>query len=220
MPFAKKRREVEPETSDAMNALPNDKWRAFVIHYLIEAPAFGAATRAARAAGFGTPTTRPIVMARYAHRVMQDHRMQKALMEQSKLLLRAHAPEAVNALLAIVRDVRHKDHARGVQMLLDRTDSVELHSTVTHQVEINHTDEALRELAFLKKHNVDRAALEEMFGYSGLSRYEAMLAERDATPKRVSGPAPEEPKPARPVIDGEATEVKPARNPGLPGDRW
>ena len=200
-----------------------------LIHYLIQAPRHGAATAAARAAGFGTPTTRPIVMARYAHRVMQDPRMQRALMEESKKLLRAHAPEAVNALLAIVRDVRHKDHARGVQMLLDRTDSVELHSTVHHQVEINHTDEALRELAFLKKHNVDRAALEEMFGYSGLSRYEAMLAERE--PKQVSAPGPDQPRRPRVTIEGEAVEVevKPAaapKDPGLPGeaslrgDRW
>ncbi|MFZ0123979.1 MAG: hypothetical protein WAL48_07290, partial [Xanthobacteraceae bacterium] len=142
-----------------------------------------------------------------------------------KKLLRAHAPEAVNALLAIVRDVRHKDHVRGISLLLDRTDSVELHSTIHHQVEINHTDEALRELAFLKKHNVERTALEEMFGYSGLSRYEAMLAERDA-PKRVTGSVPEQPKPAAPaspVIEVEAVEIKPAaapKDPGLPGDRW
>ena len=207
MPFAKKRREVEPETSDAMNALPNDKWRAFVIHYLIQAPAFGAATRAARAAGFGTPKTRPVVMARYAHRMMQDPRMQRALMDESKKLLRAHAPEAVNALLAIVRDVRHKDHVRGVQLLLDRTDSVELHSTIHHQVEINHTDEALRELAFLKRHGVDRAALEEMFGYSGLSRYEAMLAEQER--KQIAGASRETVADKSQVIEAEVVEVKP-----------
>ena len=122
MPFAKKRREPEPETSEAMAALPSDKWRSFCLHYLMQAPKHGAATAAARAAGFGTPTTRPIVMARYAHRLMQDPRIQRALMEESKKMLRAHAPEAVNALLAIVRDVRHKDHVRGVQLLLDRTD--------------------------------------------------------------------------------------------------
>ena len=220
MPFAKKRRAPEPEMGEGMAALPSDRWRSFCLHYLLEAPHYGAATRAARAAGFGTPTSRPVVMARYAHRLMQDPRIQRALMEESKKLLRAHAPEAVNALLAIVRDVRHKDHVRGVQLLLDRTDSVELHSTVHHQVEINHTDEALRELAFLKKHGVDRAALEEMFGYSGLSRYEAMLAERDA-PKRVA--AREQPEPAGPVIEAEAVEVKPAvvpKDSGLPGDRW
>ena len=114
MPFAKKRREPEPETSEAMAALPSDKWRSFCFHYLMQAPKHGAATAAARAAGFGTPTTRPIVMARYAHRLIQDPRIQNALMEESKKMLRAHAPEAVNALLAIVRDVRHKDHVRGI----------------------------------------------------------------------------------------------------------
>ena len=218
MPIAKKRREPQPEDGESLAALPSDKWRSFCFHYLMQAPRHGAATSAARAAGFGTPTTRPIVMARYAHRLLQDPRIQRALMDESKKMLRAHAPEAVNALLAIVRDVRHKDHVRGVQMLLDRTDSVELHSTVHHQVEVNHTDEALRELAFLKKHGVDRAALEAMFGYSGLSRYEALLAEQER--KQIADGSRETVAKESRVIEGSATEVKPARDPGLPGDRW
>ena len=51
-----------------------------------------------------------------------------------------------------------------------------------------------------------------MFGYSGLSRYEAMLAERDK-PKRVTGPAPEQPEPAPPVIEGEPSRSN-RRRPG------
>ena len=61
-----------------------------------------------------------------------------------------------------------------------------------------------------------REKLEELYGYSGLSRYEALLAERDA-PKRVSGPGPESTESAEldpQVIEGTATEIKPA------GERW
>ena len=72
----------------------------------------------------------------------------------------------------------------------------------------------------MKSLGATREKLEEYFGFSGLGRYEAMLAERDGTPKRVAGP---EPKPAPPVIEAEVVEVKPAagpKDPALPGDRW
>ena len=95
-----------------------------------------------------------------------------------------------------------------------------------HTVEIDHNAEAIESLRRFKEAKVPRETLEAWFGYSGLSRYEQMLTERDQ-PKRVSGP---EPKPAPPVIDADAVEVvKPAaapKDPGLPGeatlrgDRW
>ena len=214
-----------------MNALPSDKWRAFVIALFDRRlPSMGQRQPPPGPPVSARPPPAPIVMARYAHRVMQDPRMQRALMEESKKLLRAHAPEAVNALLAIVRDVRHKDHARGVQMLLDRTDSVELHSTVHHQVEINHTDEALRELAFLKKHRRRPGCA------GGNVRVFRAWADtrrcwRSVNAKQVSAPGPDQPRRPRVAIEGEAVEVevKPAaapKDPGLPGeaslrgDRW
>ena len=73
-------------------------------------------------------------------------------------------------------------------------------------------------LRALKKHGVDRAALEAMFGYSGLSRYEALLAEQER--KQIADGSRETVAKESRVIEGSATEVKPARDPGLPGDRW
>ena len=217
MPFAR-RREIEPEMGEAMRALPHDKWRAFVTFYLMEAPKYGAQTNACRRAGFGKPSSPPGTFQRTALRLMSDKRIQRAILEEARKLLRGAAPEGVNALLGMVRDPKHRDHARGVAMLLERTDVVETHATITHHIEVDHNTEAIESLRMFKRLGVTREKLEEMFGYSGLSRYEAMLAERD-NPKRLPGPEPT--KPAGPVIEGEAVEVvKPARDPGLPGDRW
>jgi hypothetical protein len=222
-PFIR-RREVSPEWGEAMKALPSDRWRSFVEFYLLEGPKHGAQTRAARAAGFGKPNSKGLTISRIALRLMSDLRIQAAIAEEARKLLRAGAPEAAQAVLNGVRDPTHRDHARFVSMLLDRSDTVETYATVHHTIEVDHNAAALEQLALMKRLNVARERLEEMFGHSGLSRYEAMLAERDA-PKRVAGP---EPKPRPPVIDADAVEVvKPAtdrsRNPensDLPGDRW
>ena len=55
MPFPRRKREPEPETSEAMKALPSDRWRTFVAFYLMEAPQRGAQTNACQPAGFGKP---------------------------------------------------------------------------------------------------------------------------------------------------------------------
>jgi hypothetical protein len=223
MPFPRRKREPEPETDEAMRALPSDRWRAFVTFYLMAAPRRGAQTDAARSAGFGKPTSNDNYFQRQAHKLMADVRIQRAILAEARKMLRGAAPEAVNALLNVIRDPKHRDHMKGVDLLLSRTDVVETHSTVTHHVEIDHHREALDQLALMKRLGVSHDRLIEMFGYSGLGRYEAMLAERDK-PKRVSGPAPEQPEPAGPdsrrgppVIEAEAVEVKP---PGQARDRW
>jgi hypothetical protein len=41
----------------AMQALPNETWRAFCYHLTTQKPGHGALTRAARAAGFGKNST-------------------------------------------------------------------------------------------------------------------------------------------------------------------
>ena len=204
-----------------MKALPNDRYRAFVAFYLMEAPRRGAQTNACRRAGFGKPTSSDNFFQRYANKLMSDERIQRAILAEAKKTLRGAAPEAVNALLNVIRDPKHRDHIRGVDMLLSRTDAVETHASITHYIEVDHHREALDQLALMKRLGVAHEKLIEMFGYSGLGRYEQMLIERDGAPK-VSAPEPEKPRqPGGPVtIDGEAVEVKPACDPELPGDRW
>ena len=189
MPFPRKRREPPPQSDAAMRDLASDKQRAFVMHYVALGAKHGAAAQAARAAGYGTPTTRAIVMGRYAHRLLQDSKINRAVVELSKKELHALAAAATDALGNLVRDPKAKDHARGIDMVISRIAPAETFANVRHTVEVNHNDETLEALRFMKGIGATREKLEEYFGFSGLGRYEAMLAERD-TPKQVTGPEP------------------------------
>jgi phage terminase small subunit len=193
MPFRRRQRDVEPETSQAMADLPNDRWRNFVTFYLMEAPRRGAQTNACRKAGFGKPNSPAVTAQRTANALMSDPRIQRAILEEARKLLRGAAPEAVNALLGVIRDPGHRDHARGIDMLLQRTDTVETHAVITHQVKIDHDGEAIEQLRILLRLGVARDKLEEMFGYNGLPRYLALLKERDGPPQVIEGKATEMP---------------------------
>jgi len=165
------------ELGPAMKALPNHRWRAFVEFYLLEKPGHGAQTAAARRAGFGTDRTKPINMARMASRLMADERMQAAIAEEARKLLRGGAPEAAKALLALVRNPEHKDHARGISMVLARTDpEITRHDMhVTHKI-VDPDVEALEELRALRMLGTTHAKLLEIFGHNGLDRIEALEA--------------------------------------------
>jgi hypothetical protein len=179
-----------------MRALPNPRWRAFVEFYLLEPPGRGAQTAAARRAGFGKPTSTAQSMALIAWRLMRDDRIIAAIAEESRKLLRAGAPEAVKALHNLVRDPEHKDHARAVAMLLDRSDPIETKQVidVTHRT-VDPDQEALEELRALRQLGTERPKLLELFGHNGLDRLE-MLEAAD-TARRAA---------AAKVIEGEVIE--------------
>lgn len=136
------RRELEPlEPIDAkdgpmMLALPSDRHRAFVRALYQVRPGHGAAVRAAKMAGFGTAESSPSSMATIASRLKHDERILAALEEEDKKFIRASAPRAVSALARLVEDPDHKDHARGISMVLDRVHPAEqVHKvTTTHDV--------------------------------------------------------------------------------------
>jgi hypothetical protein len=161
----------------AMRALPNNRWRAFVEFYLLEKPGHGAQTSAARRAGFGNGKTTPLNMARIASRLMRDDRMVAAIAEEARKIVRGGAPEAAKALLALVRDPEHKDHARGIAMVLARTDpEVQRHDMhVTHKI-VSEDEEALEELRALRSLGTTREKLLELFGGNGLARLEKLEA--------------------------------------------
>jgi phage terminase small subunit len=191
-----RRRDDWPQLGQAMNALPNNKWRNFVEFYILEGPGHGAQTNAARRAGFGKPTTKPLYMARIASRLMADPRMQAALAEEARKIVRGGSPEAAKALLNLIRNPDHKDHARGIAMLLARTDP----ETVRHDVSVTHVvidedEEARQELAALRALGTAREKLLELYGANGLARLEAQEAAESA--RRASQAK---------VIDGEVIE--------------
>jgi hypothetical protein len=98
-----------------------------------------------------------------------------------------------------VRDPTHKDHARFVAMILDRTDPLESHQTidVIHK-HVDRDQEELEELRAVKQLGAPREKLLELFGGNGLVRLEALEAADNAQRARDAK-----------VIEGEAIEVEP-----------
>jgi hypothetical protein len=178
----------------AMRALPSDRWRDFVFYYLTGEPGYGAQANAARKAGFGKPNSTPQVFAQLAYQVMCDERMQAAIAEQSKKIIRACAPEASQALLAMIRDPNHKDRIRAIAMVMDRVDPVTTNQNinVTHR-HIDPVAEEIEELRALRQLGTSREKLVELFGGNGLLRLEKLEAEDAASKAKV--------------IDAEAVEV-------------
>jgi phage terminase small subunit len=163
--------------SDEMRALPNAKWRGFVEHFLLSEPGYGAATAAARSAGFGKPNSSALTMAQIASRLLRDPRVVGALAAESKKLLRAGAPEATKALMALIGNPEHRDHGRAIGLVLARVDpEVAKHDiNVVHRIG-NPDEEALEELNALRTLGTSREKLIELFGGNGLARLEKLEA--------------------------------------------
>jgi hypothetical protein len=185
----------------AMQALPNQKWRAFVYHLTTQKSGHGALTRAARAAGFGKNST-PTNLAKLAWSLSHDERVIAAVAEESRKVIRVGHPEAVAAVLNLVRNPKHRDHMRAVDAVLSRADPIESHSR--HNIEVVHRTidpdrEALEELRALRHLGTPREKLLGLFGHNGLDRIEALEAAE--TSRRADS--------AR-VIEGKVVEVEAA----------
>ena len=116
-------------------------------------------------------------------------------------LLRGGAPDAVKALLNLVRDPEAKDHARGIAMVLARTDpEVQQHDLqVTHRV-LDPDAEALEELRAARALGATREKLLELFGGNYLPRLERLeAAELELNSNRAK------------IIDGDAVEIEQQR---------
>ena len=139
------------ELGPAMRVL-NERQRLFVRALLMEKPGYGAATDAFRKAGYGK-TSKAATQSKEAHKMLRDDRIIAAIAEEAKKVIRGigHA-EAVSALLNMVRDPEHRDHARAVDMVMRRVDPEVNKYTVdvTHRVD-DPDREALEELRALRK---------------------------------------------------------------------
>ena len=86
---------------------------------------------AANAAGYGTATScDQKSLGVIANRIVHDDRVQAAIVEHSRTVLRAVPPEAIRALKELIRDPKHRDHARAIAMVIDRTDPLQTMHTV------------------------------------------------------------------------------------------
>ena len=166
---------VDAQDGPAMLALPTDRHRAFVRAMYQVKPGHGAAVRAAKLAGFGTPESTPQSMATIASRLTHDQRVQEAFAEQDQLYIRASAPRAIRALSSLVKNPKSKDHARGIAMILDRTMPLE----TVHNVNVAH------------KHDVTPDAKETVQILRRISELAAKFSVRMPTPIVIDGKATE-----------------------------
>ena len=196
-----------------MAALRSDRHRAFVLALYQVPPGYGANVKAAKMAGFGTNKTTVQCWSVIASRLAHDDQILAALHEEDQKRIRASAPRAIRALTNLIEDPGHRDHVRGISMVLDRVHPAETHHTVEVHHTIDHDAEAIEQLRILRRLGVAHERLVETFGYSGLSRYERLLEERDTggkrNPETAAAAAPD-----RRVIETTAVGVKPR------GDRW
>jgi phage terminase small subunit len=180
---------VDASYGPAMAAL-NEKQRLFV-RGLFELPGgkHGAATRSARAAGYGTPTSSAQSMATISSRLCSNPAIQDAIQEKSRKYVTTLGPMAVRALKHLLVTPSHREHGRALGLAIERVAPAQSTHTVNvnHHV-VDHSAEAVAQLRMLKSLDVPRSKLEEVFGFSGLSRYEKMLFEADArSPKLIEG---------------------------------
>jgi phage terminase small subunit len=126
---------IEPDAvyGRAMAAL-NERQRLFV-RALFEAPKkHGAPVFAARAAGYGSPTSSVQSMASIASRLCSDPKIQDAIQEESRKYVTTLGPMAVRALKHLLGTPAHKDHGRAVGILMERVAP----SESTHTVRVTH----------------------------------------------------------------------------------
>ena len=185
----------ENDLSPIMAAL-SLKQRTFVRALFTLPPGHGALTDAARLAGYGREDggSTPLVMANIAQRLIHSDKIIAAITEIAKRQFRSNAPAALAAVGQILSDRGHKDRLRAAAMVLKRIDPIETkhNLAVTHEV-INRDQDAVSHLRMLLSLDVTRAKLEEVFGFTGLSRYEDLLRIEDASKAKV--------------IEGECQEV-------------
>jgi hypothetical protein len=201
---AKRRREVaeldsvEAKLGPKMLAL-SEKQQKFVIAMFTVRPGRGAATKAARLAGFGNPGSSPASIATISSRLMHTDAVIEGMREYGEQFLRGAAPAALLALQKMILTPSHKGHERSVSEVLTRVYPAETRQIIdVHHHAVDHTAEAVAQLRLLKGLEVAREKLEEVFGFSGLARYERLLEIEDAknSPKLIEGTAIENRKAA------------------------
>ncbi|MGH7716101.1 MAG: hypothetical protein ACREML_08920 [Vulcanimicrobiaceae bacterium] len=139
------------------------------------------------------------------HRYLASPKVVSAIEELTRQRLRALGPAAVTVVQDIMADAKHKDRLAAAKMLIERIDPATSKLEVTHEV-VNHDADAVAHLRHLKELGVGREKLEEVFGFSGLGRYEKLLADED----RAAGK----------IIDADYVEVSEDEDASAQADTW
>lgn len=166
----------EIEAGPKMQAC-SEQERQFVWFHVVEGEN---QTDAARLAGYVDSGNGAI--RRRGHQLAHRERVLEAMEEVGRKTYRTLLAPAINATRRLIEDPKHPDHARTLRATLSSLGFGErtgVDVTVTGEVAVNHTDAALNDLRALMALQVPRVKLEEIFGHTGLPRYEKMLAERE-----------------------------------------
>jgi hypothetical protein len=155
------------------------KQRRFVMELRYGPAGYGSEVRAARAAGYGTPTSSDLSLRVLAHQALHSPRIQDALREVGHRIIRAEAFQSIRNVAAIANDLSHRDCLKANLALMDRVHNI----IVQHKTD--YTKQALEELATFRRLGVERARLEEIFGRDGLYHLEQQLDA--AQPKLIEG---------------------------------
>ena len=176
---------AEIELGPKMQAC-NERERAFVWFYVTDDD--GNATEAARKAGYTDHGGNDVTVRVAACRLMHRERVLAALEEVGTKAFRGLLVPAVRATRSMINNPKHADHAKTVLSTLSRLGKSErsgLDVNVSGEITHNHTDSAIEDLRRLMQLGAPREKLVEVFGFSGLERYEKMLAEADRKAGRL-----------------------------------
>lgn len=172
----------------------SERERKFVVCYVFNDD--GNASEAARLAGYADPGPGSSAIRVQAHALMHRARVKDAIEEVARLKFRSLLVPTINATKRLIEKSDHPDHAGTVKSMLSRLgfgEKTGVDVNISGEVVVNHTDAALNDLRALKALGLPRERLQEIFGFSGLDRYERMLAVTDAR---------------QPAIEGEFKEVE------------
>lgn len=143
---------------------------------------------AARLAGYSDPGRHSSAIRVAAHELMHRARVVEAIEEVCRTQFRNLVPLVIAAAKRVLEQPEHDDHVKMIISLLSRLgygEKTAVDVNVTGEVAVSHTDAALDDLRRLKALGFSRERLLEIFGYSGLDRYERLLSERDARAPKV-----------------------------------
>jgi|SRR5665213_906129 len=160
---------------EAMQSIRDERRRAFAWNYVFN----GAnGTAAAKAAGYSDASEACKVR---AHHLLQRDDVQAGIKALTTRYLFSLAPKAVLRLEELLDNPKHPKHDKAIEMTLSRSGHGEKSSVdvnVSGSVTLNHTDSAIEDLRRLMALGTPRDRLIEAFGFSGLGRYERMLADK------------------------------------------
>jgi phage terminase small subunit len=170
----------------------NEKQQKFVLALVNGPLGYGRLIAAYEAAGY--KSGKRSSLGKEAHRLSRDPRVVEAVAEESKKVTRLGHHEAVAALMNLIRDPSHRDHARAVGMLLDRVDPVmtrhDMRVAHEHRVTLSMDDEAYEQFKALKALGVSPERMRAVLGGNTIPKLERRLAAETKT------------------IEGDSTDVK------------